>query len=84
LKREGLAKGLPYRGVFLTDSGQALAERTRARHRIVVSLLVALGVPSEIAEADAEGIEHHVSEVTLKVFSHFLQKPGLDTGPGRR
>jgi DtxR family manganese transport transcriptional regulator len=73
LKREGLAKGLPYRGVFLTDQGQALAGRTRARHRVVVNVLVALGVPSEIAEADAEGIEHHVSEVTLKAFAHFLQ-----------
>jgi DtxR family transcriptional regulator, manganese transport regulator len=63
--------------VFLTDTGQALAERTRARHRIVVDLLVALGVPTEIAEADAEGIEHHVSEVTLKAFAHFLQAPGF-------
>jgi DtxR family manganese transport transcriptional regulator len=52
--------------VFLADTGQALAERTRARHRIVVDLLVALGVPTEIAEADAEGIEHHVSEATLR------------------
>jgi DtxR family transcriptional regulator, manganese transport regulator len=75
LKREGLATGRPYRGVFLTDAGQALAERTRARHRIVVNLLLALGVPAEIAEADAEGIEHHVSEATLKAFTHFLQTP---------
>jgi len=74
LKREGLAKGLPYRGVFLTDSGQALAERTRARHRIVVDVLVALGVPHEIAEADAEGIEHHVSPETLAVFERHLKK----------
>ena len=73
LKREGLATGLPYRGVFLTDTGQALAERMRTRHRLVVSLLVALGVPTEIAEADAEGIEHHVSDATLKAFGHFLQ-----------
>jgi DtxR family manganese transport transcriptional regulator len=79
LKREGLATGRPYRGVFLTDIGQALAERTRARHRVVVNLLVALGVPAEIAEADAEGIEHHVSEATLKAFAHFLQTPR----PGR-
>jgi DtxR family transcriptional regulator, manganese transport regulator len=77
LKREGLATGRPYRGVFLTDTGQALAKRTRARHRIVVKLLVALGVPTEIAEADAEGIEHHVSEATLKAFAHFLQTRGL-------
>ncbi len=76
LKRAGLATGRPYRGVFLTATGQELAERTRARHRIVVNLLVALGVPTEIAEADAEGIEHHVSEATLKAFAHFLQTSG--------
>jgi DtxR family manganese transport transcriptional regulator len=73
LKREGLATGLPYRGVFLTDTGQALAERMRTRHRLVVSLLVAIGVPAEIAEADAEGMEHHVSDATLKAFAHFVQ-----------
>ena len=76
LKREQLATGRPYRGVFLTETGQALAERMRARHRLVVDLLVALGVPTEIAEADAEGIEHHVSEATLKAFAHFLRTQG--------
>jgi DtxR family manganese transport transcriptional regulator len=73
LKREGVATARPYRGVFLTDSGRALAARVRARHRLVVDLLVALGVPAEAAEADAEGIEHHVSETTLKAFAQFLQ-----------
>jgi len=73
LKREGLATGRPYRGVFLTETGQALAERVRARHRLVVDILLALGVPAEAAEADAEGIEHHCSELTLKVFARFLQ-----------
>src|ERR1022692_4106809 len=47
LKREGLAKGLPYRGVFLTDTGQALAARVRARHRLVVDMLLALGIPAQ-------------------------------------
>jgi DtxR family manganese transport transcriptional regulator len=73
LKREGLATGRPYRGVFLTETGQALAERMRARHRLVVDILLTLGVPAEAAEADAEGIEHHVSELTLKAFARFLQ-----------
>jgi DtxR family manganese transport transcriptional regulator len=72
LKREGLATGLPYRGVFLTQDGQKLAARVRARHRLVVDMLLALGVPAEAAEADAEGIEHHVSEATLKAFAQFL------------
>ena len=76
LKREGVATARPYRGVFLTESGQALAARVRARHRLVVEVLVALGVPAEAAEADAEGIEHHVSEITLKAFAQFLKARG--------
>ena len=73
LKREGLATGRPYRGVFLTQEGQRLAARVRARHRLVVDMLLALDIPAEAAEADAEGIEHHVSEATLKAFAQFLQ-----------
>jgi len=44
----------------------------------VVDVLLALGVNAEAAEADAEGIEHHVSEATLKAFAQFLEarKPG--------
>jgi DtxR family manganese transport transcriptional regulator len=72
LKRSGLATARPYRGVFLSEKGRALAERVRVRHRLVVDLLRALGVPSEAAESDAEGIEHHVSETTLKAFAEFL------------
>jgi DtxR family transcriptional regulator, manganese transport regulator len=45
----------------------------RIRHRLVVDVLCALGVPTEAAEADAEGIEHHVSETTLKAFAHFVK-----------
>ena len=72
LKREGLATARPYRGVFLTEAGQALAGRVRDRHRVVVDLLLAVGVPAEAAESDAEGIEHHVSEATLASFRHYL------------
>ena len=72
LKREGLASAKPYRGVFLTEAGLALAARVRARHRLVVDLLVAVGVPAETAEQDAEGIEHHVSDTSLAAFGRFL------------
>ena len=74
LKREGLATSRPYRGVFLTEDGQAMAERVRARHRLVVRLLLAIGVPPEAAEADAEGIEHHVSTTSLAAFERFLAR----------
>jgi DtxR family manganese transport transcriptional regulator len=76
LKRDGLAIAKPYRGVFLTEAGKKLAERVRARHRIVVDLLLAVGVPLEAAEQDAEGIEHHVSDVALAAFARFLRRRG--------
>jgi DtxR family manganese transport transcriptional regulator len=72
LKREGLVTSRPYRGIFLTETGRELADRVRARHRLVVNMLVAVGVPAEAAEADAEGMEHHASEATLKAFARFL------------
>jgi DtxR family manganese transport transcriptional regulator len=75
LTRDGVTTARPYRGVFLTETGRALAERVSARHRLVVNLLLALGVPTEAAEGDAEGIEHYVSAPTLKAFAHFLQSP---------
>ena len=73
LKREGLVTAKPYRGVFLTIEGKAMAEMARARHRLVVNLLMAIGVPTEAAESDAEGIEHHISDATLTVIAGFLQ-----------
>lgn len=73
LKREGLVTSRPYRGIFLTEAGQVLAERVRARHRLVVDLLRAVGVPAEAAESDAEGMEHHASEATLEAFARFLR-----------
>ena len=72
LKREGLVTARPYRGIFLTEAGHELAGRVRLRHRLMVELLVAVGVPAEAAEADAEGMEHHASEATLKAFARFL------------
>ena len=69
LQRENLVETRPYRSIFLTESGKALAESSRARHQIVRDFLVTIGVPETIAEEDAEGVEHHVSEETLAVFT---------------
>ena len=69
LQREDLVETRPYRSIFLTEAGQALAKEARDRHCIVRDFLVAIGVPKTIAEEDAEGIEHHVSAETLAVFA---------------
>jgi DtxR family transcriptional regulator, manganese transport regulator len=74
LKREGLVVSRPYRGVFLTEAGSALAARMQSRHRLVVDVLMAIGVPAEAAETDAEGIEHYVSKATVAAFERFLRR----------
>lgn len=74
LQRDGLVQKRPYRSVFLTEQGRKLAEESRERHRIVVEFLCALGVGEEQARIDAEGIEHHISAVTLNAMSVFLRR----------
>ncbi|HBK45270.1 MAG TPA: transcriptional regulator MntR [Xanthomonadaceae bacterium] len=66
----------PYRGVFLTAEGEALAAASRERHQTVERFLIALGVDEATARRDAEGIEHHVSEATLAAFAAFVRKTG--------
>ncbi len=74
LQRDGLVETRPYRGLFLTHAGRAAAQAARHRHSVVVRLLLALGLDQATAEADAEGIEHHVSEATLRAFERFLAR----------
>ncbi|HTP24549.1 MAG TPA: iron dependent repressor, metal binding and dimerization domain protein, partial [Anaeromyxobacteraceae bacterium] len=62
----------PYRSIFLTDMGRRLAEESRRRHQIVAAFLRTLGVPEEVAEIDAEGIEHHVSPQTLAALERYV------------
>jgi DtxR family manganese transport transcriptional regulator len=75
LKRAGLATARPYRGsssprrdrrwptacASATGSSSTCSARSACR-------------PSR--QADAEGIEHHVSEMTLKAFAQFLKSRG--------
>ncbi len=84
LQREGLVSSEPYRSIFLTEKGRRLAEAARERHRVVRELLVALGVDAETADADAEGIEHHVSEATLAAFRRHLARSGVKSPAKRR
>lgn len=71
LKEEGYIDSQPYRSIFLTRKGVALARKCKERHQIVLDFLIRLGVDPETAEYDAEGIEHHISDTTLKLFKNF-------------
>jgi len=71
LVRDGLVVSKPYRSIFLTDKGQILADCCKKRHEIVYDFLIKIGVNSDTAKNDAEGIEHHVSAETLSVFEKY-------------
>ena len=72
LSDEGLVELDSYRPLRLTLAGKQLAAQIRARHETVLRFLIALGVPARQAEIDAEGIEHHVGEATMRAMKRFL------------
>jgi DtxR family manganese transport transcriptional regulator len=74
LQRDGFVTSEPYRSIFLTDRGKALADAARERHDTVYRFLLAIGVSSETAERDSEGVEHHVSEETLTAFRRIISQ----------
>jgi len=51
-----------------------VASVSKKRHIIVLTFLKNLGLDARTAEADAEGIEHHVSNKTLKKMEQFNKK----------
>jgi DtxR family manganese transport transcriptional regulator len=69
LKLLGLVQSRPYRSIFLTADGEAIAAKSRRRHKIVYAFLRALGVEAARAEVEAEGIEHHVGAETLDLMA---------------
>jgi DtxR family manganese transport transcriptional regulator len=77
LAREGYVTSQPYRSIFLTPKGSELAAHARERHELVLSFLIAIGVPESIAETDAEGIEHHVSSETLDAMRRHVKVPSV-------
>ena len=74
LQSQGFIKKEPYRSIFLTLKGQEVASVSKKRHIIVLTFLKNLGLDTRTAEADAEGIEHHVSDKTLKKMEQFNKK----------
>ena len=73
IQEEGLVQTEAYRPIELTAKGRRLAKKSRERHESVYQFLLAIGVDERTAAIDAEGIEHHVSPVTLERFEAFVR-----------
>lgn len=76
LQRDGFVETAPYQPISLTSQGKRLATKSRKRHETVKAFLQRIGVSESTANVDSEGIEHHVSDETLKAMKRVL-KAGL-------
>lgn len=65
--------------VHLTRQGLQIAESTLDRHGMLLALLQDLGVPEEIAAADACAIEHNVSPETCSALKQLLTERQVST-----
>jgi len=74
LRKAGYVNTRPYRAIFLTETGRALARECKRRHETVAAFLRSIGVSAKVAEMDTEGIEHHVSPETLAAFERLLSQ----------
>ena len=57
----------------LTDSGREIAEKIYERHVYLTKLLMAAGVPEDIAAADACKLEHSISDVSFEALKKFIK-----------
>ncbi len=62
-----------YRGIRLTEKGIKLAKSMHERHGVVSEFLRMIGVDENIANRDAEEIEHHLHPETLNKLQDLLE-----------
>lgn len=75
----GLVLHVPYRGVELTESGRKIALEVLRHHRLLETYLAeALGVPWDQVHAEAEVLEHVLSEELEERISARLGHPTAD------
>lgn len=74
MAKEGWIEKNPYRPVKLCPKGRQHAEWMRERHGILFSFLRHLGIDETTAHHETEGIEHHLSESTVKTIQNLIQR----------
>ena len=60
--------------ITLTESGREVAEKIYSRHTVLTKMLVALGVPQEVAAEDACRMEHTISDVSFEAIKRHMHK----------
>ena len=57
----------------LTEAGKEVAMKVYERHNLITALLESLGVPNEVAVADACKIEHCISDVSFEAIKNYME-----------
>ncbi len=79
LAERGYARYTPYHGVELTEAGGAMAAELVRRHRLLELFLVRImGFPLEEVDAEAEQVEHAVSDAFVDRMDTLLGHPTED------
>ncbi len=75
----GLAEYVPYKGVTLTPAGEKVALEVIRHHRLIEAFLAeALGMPRDRVHAEAEVLEHYISEDLEALIAEKLGEPSHD------
>lgn len=76
---QGLAERRPYEGVMLTEAGRRVALEVLRHHRLLESYLAdVLGMPWDRVHAEAEVLEHYISEDLEQLIADALGNPSHD------
>ncbi len=79
LSERGYVCYTPYHGVQLTESGEALATELVRRHRLPELFLVdIMGFPLDEVDAEAEQVEHTISDAFVERMDALLDHPTED------
>ena len=79
LADEGVVEHAPYHGVRLTPKGERIALEMIRHHRLIELFLAeVLGMPWDRVHAEAEVLEHHISEELEELIAAKLGQPALD------
>ncbi len=79
LSESGLLEHVPYKGVQLTEAGRREALRMVRRHRLIEAYLVQfLGYSWDTVHAEAERLEHAVSDTMVERMAAALGHPSVD------
>lgn len=79
LADDGLVEYAPYHGARLTPKGERIALEMIRHHRLIELFLAeVLGMPWDQVHAEAEVLEHHISEQLEELIAAKLGQPALD------